>query len=75
MGLQLRTSRVSHALCNGMTRAILKQFGKRPHDNDLLTIQDRIGEIRLERYFRTLTGYVLIFSDLFLRDVIILSIM
>ena len=42
-----------------------KQFEKRPHDNDLLTIQDRIGEIRLETYFRTFIGYVLIFPDLF----------
>ena len=57
-----------------MTRAIFKLFGKRPHDNDTLTIQDRIGEIRPERYFRTFTGYVLIFQDLFLRDVMILSI-
>ena len=57
-----------------MTRVIFKQFERRSHDNDLLTIQDRIGEIKLERYFRTFTGYVSVFPDLFLRDVMILSI-
>ena len=29
-----------------MMRAISKQCGKRQHDNDLLIIQDRIGETR-----------------------------
>ena len=68
------TSRVSLASCNGMTLAIYKQFGKRPHDNDFLTTQDRIGKIRPERYLTAFTGYVLIFSDLFLRDVVVSSI-
>ena len=56
-----------------MMRAISKQCGKRQHDNDLLIIQDRIGETKLGRYFRTFTGYLLIFPDLFLRDKIITS--
>ena len=60
-------------LYTGTTRAVLRICGNRPVEMDLLKIEHKIGDIRLDRYFITDIGYVDKCDDLFFNFRIIFS--